>query len=90
MVMHENKHIDDWLERYGPDVCTNVPDGYLPVGGDNYESFVDMSECDAYLISDRCLENLKNNSDRCLNEEDKEAVERDLAYGKQKIYQHCP
>ena len=55
---HEGSHIADWKGRYGPNLCSGVPDGQLPVGGPGYADFLRQSECKAYKVGKACRQNL--------------------------------
>lgn len=52
--VHEGLHRQDWLNRYGPDVCKNVPANQLPTGGPGYTEFQKDSECRAHMASYKC------------------------------------
>lgn len=55
---HEDQHRRDWETRYGPDLCSGVADGELPVGGDGYTEFLRQSECRAYAVGKACRQRL--------------------------------
>jgi len=54
---HEEKHIEDWKERYGDDSCKGVPDGSLPIGGVGYQDFLTQSECKGSKAGSECAAN---------------------------------
>jgi hypothetical protein len=55
---HESSHMADWKGRYGDNLCSGVPDGQLPLGGDGYDEFLRQSECKAYRAGKACRQNL--------------------------------
>jgi len=55
---HEYSHLQDWLKRYGEDVCKGKKNGSVPVGGDGYNEFLRQSECKAYKAGKKCREKL--------------------------------
>jgi RHS repeat-associated protein len=68
---HEYRHLKDWLERYGEDVCKGQKNGTTPVGGEGYEEFRRQSECKAFKAGKECREGLLKNC----NEKDKAAIQ---------------
>jgi hypothetical protein len=69
---HENSHLQDWQNRYGPNVCNNVPAGRLPTGGPDYQEFLRKSECKAHQVGKECSEGkLKETDERLANAEDR-------------------
>ena len=60
VTVHEQSHISDWQKRW-LNGCkkadgTNQPDGYLPLGGEGYDDFLEKSECDAHKADLECAE----------------------------------
>jgi hypothetical protein len=54
--VHEESHMRDWKARYGDNLCSGVPDGQLPLGGDGYAEFLRQSECKAFKLGKACRE----------------------------------
>jgi hypothetical protein len=82
---HEEKHISDWRKRYGWCLCKGVPDGQLPVGGDEYTEFLEKSECEAHRIGLACRENLIREG----NARDPEKTKRKIEIDKALIRRYC-
>ena len=78
---HEESHIQDWKNRYGPDLCKGVPDGSLPVGDEGYDEFLRQSECKAYKVGKACRENLLKSAD----ESDKASIQAGIDRDKEQI-----
>jgi RHS repeat-associated protein len=81
---HEYRHLLDWKERYGDDLCKGVKDGYLPVGGDDYEEFKRKSECRASKAGKNCLEDLL----RKCKPKNRAAVQVELDWEKELLRRH--
>jgi type VI secretion system secreted protein VgrG len=71
---HEGSHVQDWKNRYGEDLCSGVPDGSLPVGGENYTEFLRQSECKAYKVGKACREKFIKTA----QEKDKPGIQRSI------------
>lgn len=72
---HEEQHKQDWETRYGPDLCTGVDDGKLPLSGEGYDEFLRQSECRAYRVGKACREQLLTTASAA----DKPAIEQAIA-----------
>lgn len=82
---HEEQHIRDWKARYGDELCSGVPDGQLPLGGDGYAAFLESSECKAYKVGIACREELLKKAD----EKDKPAIRRAIERDKLQMKKYC-
>jgi len=51
---HEAVHLQDFTDRYGPNLCKGVPDGQLPQGGPGFADFQRQTECNAYQAGLQC------------------------------------
>jgi hypothetical protein len=83
---HERSHIQDWKGRYGDDLCSGVPDGSLPLGGDGYDDFIQQSECKAYKVGKACREQLLKTAADADKAAIQSAIDRDNA---QIASRHC-
>ena len=58
-VAHEQTHIDDLKNKYGPNICRGAPDGTTPLPATADESaFMVMTECKAYKAGQACREDM--------------------------------
>jgi hypothetical protein len=82
---HEQSHARDWENRY-PDGCLQGTDGdRVPLGGPGYSDFLNQSECDAYRVSESCIdEKMKTASPEC--QDDLENLRNDVS---QKREDYC-
>lgn len=88
--VHEGDHRQDWLNRYGPGVCKNVPADKLPKGGPDYQEFLRGSECRAHMDSYNCAKAKLNDTEAKLataEERLKSAKGKDAAAVKQEVEQ---
>lgn len=85
--MHEFSHLEDWLKRYGEDVCKGQKNGTTPVGGDGYDEFLRQSECKAYKADKKCFQDLLK---KC-NPKDKGALQKEIDLSNSKLKEYkCP
>jgi RHS repeat-associated protein len=82
--VHEYTHLQDWLKRYGDDVCKGQKNGTTPVGGDGYDEFLRQSECKAYKAGKKCREDLLKNC----NEKDRDAIQRGIDRDNEQLKKH--
>ena len=81
---HEYRHLLDWKERYGDDLCKGVKDGYLPLGGDDYDEFLRKSECRGSKAGKKCLEDMLKNC----KPKDKAAIQKELDHENALLKKH--
>jgi len=79
--VHEYSHLQDWLKRYGEDVCKGQKNGTTPVGGDGYDEFLRQSECKAYKADKKCFEDLLKNC----KPKDKDALQNEIDLSNRKL-----
>ena len=79
--VHEYSHLQDWLKRYGEDVCKGQKNGTTPVGGDGYDEFLRQSECKAYKADKKGFEDLLKNC----KPKDKDALQNEIDLSNRKL-----
>jgi RHS repeat-associated protein len=85
VTLHEEQHIKDWQQHFGPDSCKGKPKGYVPKGGPDYDAFLRLSECHAFSVEEPCEENLLK---KC-KERDKQFIQKVLDDTRARIKLNC-
>lgn len=89
-IQHEQVHVDDWLARYGNDICKNRAEGdlpyYDPPGKDAYATFLDKSECSAWTVGETCR---KGKLAACKTDDCKTYVQRHVDFAGKMVKKYC-
>ena len=88
---HEYRHLLDWKNRYGNDLCKCVKTGELPVGGEGYDEFLRKSECRAYKAGLKCREDLLKKYKGEKNKKCRDSIQAGIDRDKEQLKTHnCP
>ncbi|HVM14311.1 MAG TPA: hypothetical protein VM287_08265, partial [Egibacteraceae bacterium] len=89
-IKHEQVHANDWLGRYGNGICKGRARGdlpyYDPPGKDAYETFLNKSECRAWVVGETCR---KEKLSACKTDACKEYVQEHVDFAGKMVKKYC-
>jgi hypothetical protein len=89
-ISHEQVHVNDWLGRYGSDICKGRAQGDLPhfdpPGTDTYETFLEKSECNAWTVGAACR---KEKLAACTTDACKTYVQGHVDFAEKMVKKYC-
>jgi hypothetical protein len=89
-VKHETVHKNDWIARYGADVCKGRKKGdlphYDPPGKEAYSAFIKASECRAWKVGETCR---KEKLAACKDDACKSDVQGHVDWAAKMVTKYC-